>query len=177
MRLEIQSYVVLNGSAALTLWGTTVAQRVGFDWQEALSIGRASATQEVYPNGAKHVHFRPTPATVRRRRSTTTPGQTIAIDLLGRAILVVRTGGGFRALHRGKIIDPISVDHALMRRISEKKYLILCAALMRLARSMTPTELAVHGDVIFRRVCSTTTRQGNAVVRVDLQLMRKLSRM
>ena len=40
--------IEINRAPVLTLWAAVVAERLGFDWQEALTLGRAVAGLNAY---------------------------------------------------------------------------------------------------------------------------------
>ena len=43
--------IEINRAPVLTLWAAVVAERLGFDWQEALTLGRAVAGLNAYSKG------------------------------------------------------------------------------------------------------------------------------
>jgi len=42
--------IKINRAPVLTLWAAVVAKRLGFKWNEALTLGRAVAGLNAYPN-------------------------------------------------------------------------------------------------------------------------------
>lgn len=44
----IEHTVAINRAPVLTLWAAIVAERLGFDWEEALTLGRAVAGLNTY---------------------------------------------------------------------------------------------------------------------------------
>lgn len=56
--------VEINRAPVLTLWATVVAQRLGFDRDEALTIGKAVAGQTAHRKGTKLGIYEPTPKSV-----------------------------------------------------------------------------------------------------------------
>ena len=50
----------INRAPVLTLWAAVVAQRLGFAWEEALTLGRAVAGLNAYAKGKALGLFTPT---------------------------------------------------------------------------------------------------------------------
>jgi hypothetical protein len=61
--------VTNNLAPVLTLWGTIVAERLGFDREEALTLGKAVAGLNAYSKGKSLGIFKPTPTDVKRKRA------------------------------------------------------------------------------------------------------------
>ena len=53
--------IEINRAPVLTLWAAVVAERLGFDWEEALTLGRAVAGLNAYSKGKALGLFEPTP--------------------------------------------------------------------------------------------------------------------
>ena len=59
--------IKINRARVLTLWAAVVAQRAGFEWEKALTLGRAVAGLNAYAKGVgpnpvqqRHANFDPT---------------------------------------------------------------------------------------------------------------------
>jgi len=133
--------VVVNRAPVLTLWAAAVAQRLGFDRKEALTLGRVVAGLNAYAKGRSLGIFRPTPEDVRRERKRSAPGQILHVDLLHRAVPVVQTTDGLRALSKDKPIDPESVQRYLEGKFGTS-LIDVEEAFDALARSLSPDALA-----------------------------------
>src|SRR6476661_86527 len=97
--------IIVNRAPVLTLWAAVVAERLGYSRDEALTLGRAVAGMNAQ---AKAVHLglrEPTPPGEKARKHAA--GAPEAVELLGRAVPVVRTPKGLRAAREGK---PDSAD-------------------------------------------------------------------
>jgi hypothetical protein len=133
--------IAVNRAPVLTLWAAVVAERLGFDRDEALTIGRVVAGLNAYSKGKSLGIFKPAPEEVKRERKRLAPGAVMHVELLGRAVPVVRTPEGLRALSKNAPVDPASV-----RRYLESKFGDALDAVERemhtLARSMPADELA-----------------------------------
>lgn len=95
--------IKINRAPVLTLWTATVAQCLGFDWNEALTLGRAVAQLNV----------------TRKPDSRLPPSGTVpegTVPLLGFSVPVVMTEHGRRALSYGKPISPVTVETHLKRK-------------------------------------------------------------
>ena len=111
--------ISINRAPVLTLWAAVVAERLGFEWEEALTLGRAVAGLNAYSKGVRLGLFTPAPAEVREKRKALRPKETITVDLLQRAVPAVHTKDGLRALSKEKAIDPESVERYLFTKFGE----------------------------------------------------------
>ena len=132
--------VIVNRAPVLTLWATVVAQRLGFDRDEALTLGRVVAGLNAYSKGSSLGIFKPTPEEVKRERKRVTPGAIWHVELLHRAVPVVQTAEDLRALSKDKPIDPGSVQRCLDSKFGAE-LAIVKEAMSALARSLAPEEL------------------------------------
>jgi len=140
----------VNRAPVLTLWAAVVAERLGFDWGEALTLGRAVAGLNAYSKGVSLGLYRPTPEVERDRRRKRAKGEILQIDLLNRAVPAVQTPGGLRALSKDQPISPSSVERYLQGkfgdRLSDAK-----RAMESLARSWPPDDLAAHAYDLYEK--------------------------
>jgi hypothetical protein len=88
----------VNRAPVLTLWAAVVAERLGFDRDEALTLGRAVAGFNAYSKGKSLGLFHPRPAETKRARRRLAKGRAIEVALLHRAVPARRTPDGVRAL-------------------------------------------------------------------------------
>jgi hypothetical protein len=61
--------VSINRAPVLTLWAAVVAERLGFDREEALTLSKAVAGLTAQPKGQRLGIFTPSPKAVRRQRA------------------------------------------------------------------------------------------------------------
>src|SRR5512134_3082195 len=92
----------INRAPVLTLWAAVVAERLGFDRATALTLGQAVAGMSAYAKGVSLGLIEPRPELVQEQGGRLAEGERLHVDLLGRAVPVVRTAQGLRALHQGK---------------------------------------------------------------------------
>jgi len=133
--------ILINRAPVLTLWAAIVAQRLGFERDEALTLGRVVAGLNAYAKGRSLGIFKPTPQTLRRERERTAAGATWQVDLLHRAVPVMRTAQGLRAVSKDKPVSPESVQRYLESKFGASLDAVE-QALQTLARSLTADELA-----------------------------------
>lgn len=62
--------VTINRAPVLTLWAAVVAERLGFDPDEALTLGKAVAGLTAQSKGQRLGIFTPSPEAVRKERAT-----------------------------------------------------------------------------------------------------------
>jgi len=67
--------ITINRAPVLTLWAAVVAERLGFEWDEALTLGRAVAGLNAYAKGKALGIFHPKPAEVREKRKALKRGE------------------------------------------------------------------------------------------------------
>jgi len=98
----MRHWIEINRAPVLTLWAAVVATRLGFDWEEALTLGRAVAGLNAYSKGKALELFEPTPEAIKeKRRQLRREKGAFSIDLLNRKVPAVHTEAGIRALHSG----------------------------------------------------------------------------
>ena len=140
-------WLEINRAPVLTLWAAVVAERLGFDRDEALTLGRAVAGLNAYSKGKSLGLFRPgEKKKVREQRQGLEHGKEVRIDLLHRAVPAVRDADGIRALSKGKAISPGSVERYLEGKFGDA-LADSRKAMMSLARAYPPEEIA---DIAYR---------------------------
>ena len=95
---EKRSSVMINRAPVLTLWAAVVAEMLGFDYDEALTLGRAVAGLNAYSKGVALRLFQPTPKAIREQRQKLRRDEVVTVDLLPRAMPARYTDDGLRAL-------------------------------------------------------------------------------
>jgi hypothetical protein len=118
-----------------------VAKRLGFAWDEALTLGRAVAGLNAYSKGKAHGLFHPKPADVKEKRKALKHGQQIHVNLLHRAVPATRTPDGLSALSKGRPVAQESVQRYVKAKFGEG-YAPVVGAMTALANSFSPSEIA-----------------------------------
>src|SRR3954470_8864311 len=93
--------VTINRAPVLTLWAAVVAERLGFDKQEALTLGRAVAGLNAQSKGRRLGVFKPHEEKPKKARARD-HGERFFVEVCGRDVPAINTGNGLRAVTRGK---------------------------------------------------------------------------
>jgi len=148
-----------------------VAERLGFTRDEALTLGRAVAGLNAYSKGVSLGLIHPAPEAVREQRKKLRKGKTLTVALLGRAVPVVQTPDGLRALTKDKPHDPVAVTRYLDGKFGDALPEVR-TAMATLARALPPKELAARACSLyeqFRPAVPTGTRGWGAKGALDLE--------
>jgi hypothetical protein len=140
--------IKVNRALVLTLWAAVVAERLGFTPDEPLTLGRAVAGLNAYSKGVSLGLIHPAPEAMREQRKTLQKGKTLTVALLGRAVPVVRTSDGLRALTKDKRDDPAAVIRYLEGKFGDALPEVR-AAMAKLARSFPPKGLATRAYSLY----------------------------
>ena len=141
--------VTINRAPVLTLWATVVAVRLGFDPNEALTLGKAVAGLNAQSKGQRLGIFHPReegPEKVSKREA----GETFLIELLGRPVPATRTDQGIRATANGKPLTPESVARYLEGKFGENLPAVR-SAMEALAGTFDPQRLEAIGYSLYER--------------------------
>jgi hypothetical protein len=111
--------VMMNRAPVLTLWAAVVAEVLGFEHDEALTLGRAVAGLNAYSKGVSLGLFQPTPKEVKEQRRKMRKEEKVTVDLLHRAVPVKHTDEGLRALSGESLIHPQSVQKYLESKFGD----------------------------------------------------------
>jgi hypothetical protein len=174
----MQHRITVNRAPVLTLWAAVVAERLGFDWHEALTLGRVVAGLNAYAKGRALGIFHPRPKELKTQREQLKDGEQLHVDLLHRAVPVVQTPEGLRALSKGKPIAPESVERYLASKFGDG-YAPARSALEQLAASRPVDALAHDAYSLyesFRPAVPPGTRGWGAAGVFDLDTVRALAR-
>ena len=77
---------MVNRAPVSTLWAAVVAEVLGFENDEALTLGRTVAGLNAYSKGVSLGLFQPTPKEVQEQRREIREEETVTVDLLPRAV-------------------------------------------------------------------------------------------
>jgi hypothetical protein len=123
--------ILINRAPVLTLWATTVAERFGFDQDEALTLGKAVAGLTAQSKGRPLGIYKPVPREVKQARARKR-GEEFLIEICGRQVPAINTTDGVRAVINNKPIDAKSVERYLEIKFG-KSLGIVRAAMRELA--------------------------------------------
>src|ERR1700730_4723484 len=141
--------ISINRAPVLTLWAAVVAQRLGFDEDEALTLGKALVGLNAQAKGRRLGIFKPHEEKTKKAREMER-GKEFWIELCGRAVPVKNTEGGIRAVHGGQMIEPDSVERYLAQSFGENLGAVR-SAMKRLAESYDPKKLADQCFSVYER--------------------------
>ncbi len=168
----------VNRAPVMTLWAAVVAERLGFDEDEALTIGKAVAGLNAYAKGVRLGIYTPDREKLKKERKQAPTEEVLHVDVLHRAVPVVRTKDGLRALSHDKPLPPDGVRRYLASKLKDALPQVK-AAMEALAASLPPAELAVRGYDLyeqFRPVVPAGVRGWGAPGDLDLDKLHALAR-
>jgi hypothetical protein len=160
----------------LTLWTAVVAQCLGFDRNEALTMGRVVARLNAYAKGKAIGLYEPDPKAVSEQCKHLAPGAVLRVDLLNRTVPLIQTAQGLRALSKDKPVEPGSVQRYLESKFADALPAVE-DALMTLARAMPRTDLCARAYELyeaFRPQIPPGVRGWGAPGHLDLGQIRRL---
>jgi hypothetical protein len=131
--------ILINRAPVLTLWATTVAERLGFDQDEALSLGKVVTGLTAQSKGQRLGIYKPVPLEIRKARKKKR-GEEIRVEICGRAIPAINTAEGVRAVVKGKPVQPEGVERYLESKFG-KSLGTARVAMRDLAKSFRPEQL------------------------------------
>lgn len=112
-------HVQVNRAPVLTLWAAVVARCLGFDRGEAVSMGRVVAGLNAYLKGKSLGLYSPHPNALPDQRKHLGSGAVVYVELPKRAVAVMQTAQGLRALSKDEPVDPESVQRCLESKFAE----------------------------------------------------------
>lgn len=171
--------VSINRAPVLTLWATVVAERLGYDHNCALTLGKAIAGLNAQAKGQRLGIFeKPQARPIKLVRKVEKPKEKELIMLLGRAIPTVRTKEGIRAKVKDALITPESVAKYLTQKFGED-FVDVQEAMQALAKAYKPDELVTIAYKMyekFRPNVPAGEKGWGAKGGLDLGLIRSLAK-
>jgi hypothetical protein len=116
----MEGTIKINRAPVLTLWAAVVAQRLGFDRETALTLGQAVASSSAHAKAVSLGIVEPRPELVREQSDRLAEGEQLRVDLLGRAVPLVRMPDGLRAVNKGKPGNPAQVAKYLAGKFGDR---------------------------------------------------------
>lgn len=171
-------HVQVNRAPVLTLWAAVVACCMGFERDEALTMGRVIAGLNAYAKGKSLGLYKPQLHTLREQRKRLAPGAVLHVDLLNRAVPMMHTAQGLRALSKDKPVEPEGVQRYLESKFADALPRVE-EAMMSLARSMSLDVLRARAYELyesFRPQIPAGVRGWGAAGDLDLERIRRSAR-
>jgi hypothetical protein len=140
--------IKINRAPVMTLWAAVVAERLGYDHDTALTLGKAVAGLNAQSKGQRlGIYEKPDEQDKakekKQKEKKQKAGKQQVIDIMGRAVPAVRVQGGYRALAKDARIRPENVERYLEGKFGEDLD-DAREAMEALAKSMRPEKLAVE---------------------------------
>jgi len=110
--------IKINRAPVLTLWATVVAERLGFDDDAALTLGKAMAGYTAQSKGRWLGIYEEK----EKDESEPRPPEPdlVFVNLMGRSLPAVKTPAGLRAAEKGRPAEPDSVRRYLKTKFGEQ---------------------------------------------------------
>jgi hypothetical protein len=140
--------VLVNRAPVLTLWAAIVAERLGHPRATALTLGKAVAGLNAQSKGRRlGIYEEPAPRPAKGKKPAPATG---TVPLLGRAVPVVDTPGGLRALVKEVPEKPAGVERYLEQKFGAALPEVE-AAMRELAKAFPPKRLAAIGFTLYEQ--------------------------
>src|SRR2546421_2706659 len=110
--------IIINRAPVLTLWAAVVAQRLGLDEEEALTLGKALAGLNAQAKGRSLGIFKPHEEKAKKAREKER-GERFLVEVCGRPVPATNTDDGNRAIKGAQVIEPDSVRRYLSDKFGE----------------------------------------------------------
>jgi hypothetical protein len=128
----------INRAPVLTLWAAVVAERLGYNKKEALTLGKAVAGLNAQSKGRRLGIYEEKKDEDKEKEEKS--GKLEFIEILGRGVPALKTPEGLQAAIKGKPIHAESVESYLEQKFGEALDEAR-AAMEKLAKAYTPKQL------------------------------------
>ena len=143
--------VKINRAPVLTLWATVVAERLGYDRDTALTLGKSVAGLNAQSKGQRlGIYEKPEGEREEKESKAPKPGEQFSVTVLGRAVPAMHTPQGVRATTKGKPIDPNSVQRYLEQKFGEDLDAVQ-GAMEKLAHAYPREKLAAQAYPLYEK--------------------------
>jgi len=143
--------IQINRAPVLTLWAAIVAERLGYDRSTALTLGKAVAGLNAQVKGQRLGIFgKPKDRPLKVTRKGEGREKPPVVLLMGRAIPVVRSPEGERAVIKDEVIDPKSVEKYLSQKFGEDLSDVQ-DTMSALAKAYKPDKLASDAYALYEK--------------------------
>jgi hypothetical protein len=170
--------ISINRAPVLTLWATVVAERLGYNHEEALTLAKALTGSTAQAHGRKLGIYTPRKNPGEKKKpEPSKPLKIISQQFLAKKIEVVRTKEGVRAVSNGQPIKPESVERYLASKFGDS-LADARDAMEKLARSLPPKELSDNAYKLYGRFTPQVpsgTKGWGAKGELDLDVIRLLA--
>ncbi len=170
--------ILVNRAPVLTLWAAVVAERLGYDRDASLSLGKAVAGLNALSKGRNLGIYKPAEPEEKPPVKKAKPAGIVPVELLGRLVPAKDFGEGLRAVEKDRPVGPDGVRRYLDDKFGEA-FSDVIKAMESLARSFPPRELAGRAFSLyerFRPAIPDGVRGWGAKGQLDLQRIRSLAK-
>jgi hypothetical protein len=173
-----ENRVKINRAPVMTLWGIVVSERLGFDEDAALTLGKAVAGLNAQSKGRRLGIFEESiEDEIKKIPKERKPGEQLNVELLGRMVPALQTDLGIRATAKGEPINPDSVRRYLEKKFGQDLGEVQ-AAMQVLANNFPPDVLNKRAYALyekFRPEIPEGTKGWGAAGDLDLKKIRSLA--
>jgi hypothetical protein len=135
-----ENIVTINRAPVLTLWASVVAERMGFERDEALSLGKAVAGMNAQSKGRMLGIYGPAKGPHGGAPKKTGLGEEFWVEICGRPVPAKHTEEGVRAVVKDKPVDADKARKYLDTKFGEDLSSVR-EAMAQLAAAFQPEEL------------------------------------
>ncbi len=177
MPRQSASNIKINRAPVLTLWATVVAEHLGYEEGEALTLGRAIAGYNAQSKGRKLGIYKTPDEETRQEKEKEKPEKEQTVKFFGRTIPIRKTKSGMRAAIDRKPISSHSVRAYLEQKFGDQLEPVR-KAMNELADAFDPKDLAASAYRLyeeFRPEIPEGTRGWGAAGVLSLRKIRSLA--
>ena len=170
--------IMINRAPVMTLWAAVVAERLGYDEDASLSLGKAVAGLNAQSKGRSLGIYSAKQGSSKEAERGRAESETSPVLLLGRPVPTVRSKHGLRASIKGEEVESAPVRKYLESKFGEDLAEVR-AAMQALAQSYEPEALNERAFALYERFRPAVAKgkQGwGAAGELDLGLLRELAR-
>jgi hypothetical protein len=143
--------IKINRAPVLTLWAAVVAERLGYDEETALTLGKAVAGLNAQSKGRKlGIYEEKTEEEKKEDKKKEKKAEVEFVEVLGRGVPAVKTPRGLRAAIKGETIHAGSVEAYLKQKFGENLD-DARAAMKKLAKAYTPKQLESKAYTLYEK--------------------------
>lgn len=112
--------IKINRAPVLTLWAAVVAERLGYDEETSLTLGKAVAGLNAQSKGRRlGIYEEKAEEEKKEEKKKEKPVKVEFIEILGRGVPAVKTPRGLRAAIKGEVIHAGSVETYLKQKFQD----------------------------------------------------------
>ncbi len=141
--------IKINRAPVLTLWATVVAERLGYNKETALTLGKAVAGLNAQSKG-RRLGIYEEKSVEKKKKEKPMERPVEFVELLGRGIPITKTPKGLRGAIQGEEIDPQSVEKYLRQKFSDD-LAEARSAMEKLAKAYTPKQLESQAYALYEK--------------------------